>query len=192
MGALMVGWGRVFAIVVVVLLCATIVEAQETVRYYVSEVLAAETVFVIDPDTGLPVPKALPQRLAIFDAVPRPSFSAVIPTHPVTGIALFAWGIAYVKGDVLSYLAVDRDPRNFRLFQGAEGEQGDLDTTITRLDAVRWGDVTGAQKTAMKNKLTELGVPSGDVTATTSLRAILQKVGRHLHPGFDESRLYVR
>jgi hypothetical protein len=48
--------------------------------------------------------------------------------------------------------------------------------------------VTGARKTAIRNKLASLGIATVDLTTLVSLRFVLQKVGRHLHPGFDETR----
>lgn len=157
------------------------------VRYYVSAILPPETIPPLDPD-------ALFRdywRLALDDALPRPSFSAVIPTHPVTGLPLFTWGIAFVQAN--DWSGVDADPRNFRLFVVSEdSDETSLEGLLQALSTKRWGELTRARQNAINAKLEQLGIPKRVRKSTESLRFVLQEIGQYLQPGFDESKLYVR
>ena len=159
----------------------------QTTRYYISDILPpVNPATCTNPDLEC----KLFYRLALHDANPRPSFSAIIPTSPTTGIPLFSFGLAYVKCRVDDCLAADLDGRNFRLFQGAEGFHTTFDSIMIGIDTTIWGDVVGV-KTAIKNKLESLGIATIDITSVVSLRYILQKVVRHLSPGSNELNLRV-
>lgn len=157
----------------------TFAQAQEVkVRYYISTVLLPD----IDKDY---------QRLALDDAVPRPDFSAKIPTLP-NGKAAFTWGIAYVKAS--DWSGVDADPRNIRLFAGAEGDLRDQAALLTKLSTTRWdaAGVSDTQRQKMRNMCITLGISVVDISPSVSLRQILRKVGTFLQPDFDETKMSVQ
>ena len=154
------------------------------VRYYLSQILPPDPA----PPPELDLPWKDYWRLSLDDAVPRVSFTTEIPRLP-DGLPAFAWGLAYVKGE--DFTGVDADIRNFRLFQGHEGVRTDLRDLLTRLDAQTWSNLTQAMRTNIRARLASLGISTADVTGTVSLRAIMQKVGRHLRPGFNELTMYV-
>ena len=149
-----------------------------SVRYYISQVLP--------PDEELDNR----YRVAIFDATPRVGFSAHIPTTP-DGIPAFPWALAFCKGDDFS--GVDADPRNIRLFDGAEGDdKPEVEALIEWSNTARWSELRTVSRNRIRSALAERGVPVGDIAGTTSMRAILQKIGRFLDPNFNELRLFVR
>ena len=161
-------------------LCLPILaHAQEvTMRYYISQVLL--------PDATKDY-----QRLALDDAIPHPDFAAKIPTLP-NGIAAFTWGIAYVKAS--DWSGVDADPRNIRLFAGAEGSQKTQKELLDRLSTTRWDDasVTDVQRQKIRNACINLGISIVDISPSISLRQVLRKVGTFLQPDFDETRFSVQ
>lgn len=153
--------------------------AQEaTVRYYISQVLP--------PDQNKDY-----QRLALDDAVPHPDFVANIPTLP-NGLAAFTWGIAYVKA--IDWTGVDTDPRNMRLFAGAEGNPLNQQALLDKLSTTRWdaAGVSDTQRQKMRNLCIQLGISVVDISPSISLRQILRKVGTFLQPDFDETKFSVQ
>lgn len=156
-------------------------------RYYVSQVLPPEPTPPPDPET---TPWKNYWRLAIDDASPRVAFAAHIPTLP-NGTPSFPWGIAFAKGE--DWSGVDADPRNIRLFDSAEGEdKAEIEDLIAWSNATAWRDVGVVRRNRIRATLANWGVETGDITNATSMRAILQKIGRFLHPTFDETKLFVR
>ena len=161
----------------------------QTARYYISDVLPpVNPATCTNPDVEC---KTF-YRVAIYDASPRPSFVAVIPTFRDTGVPAFSWAIVFTRGT--DYTAVDADARNFRLFQGAEDNPAptSVEQILANLDRDDWSLLTGAQKTAIKLKLDQIGVPTTDITGAFNLRTLLQRVGRRLNPSYNEALEYVR
>lgn len=169
---------RAFAFTVLFLLLgfSALSHAQEvTVRYYISAVLLPDQ----DKDY---------QRLALDDANPRPlAFSNEIVTLP-NGKAAFSWGISYVKA--IDWSGIDADPRNIRLFAGAEGSPKNQAELLNTLSTTRWdaAKVSDTQRQKMRNICIDLGVSVVDISPSISLRQILRKVGTFLKPDFDESK----
>lgn len=148
-------------------------QEADVIRLYISEVIGP-------PDLDF-------YTTALQEVSPRPAgfrAQAAIPVHPGTGVPVSTWALVVVSITDGNWGPIDADARNFRLFQGGEGERATSLTLLLTLDAVRWGDLS--RRTVVRNKLQEVGVPVGDITNTTSLRAVLQKVGRHLFPAFNE------
>lgn len=147
-------------------------------RYYISQVLLPDQ----DKDY---------QRLALDDADPHPNFSATIPTLP-DGKAAFTWGIAYASAS--DWSGVDADPRNIRLFAGAEGTVKTQKELLDKLSTTRWDDVSvsDVQRQKMRNTCINLGISVVDISPSISLRQILRKVGTFLQADFDESKMWVQ
>lgn len=159
------------------LLLAAQAHAQEviTVRYYMSEILA--------PTEEKPF-----YRVAIADAVPgAEAWHTDIPTDPQTGIPLFAHALVNVEAK--DWSGIDADARNIRLDGGAIADQSSSRDLLTQYSTKRWDDLTGAQRTKLRDTMRSLGVPTADLDPNVSLRSVLQKIGRYLNPTFDETKL---
>lgn len=156
-----------------------------SLRYYISRILP--------PDPQPADPEVVWKdyfRVAMDDLNPRPSFAAHIPSLP-SGAPAFGWALVYAKAT--DWSAVDASPTtdNFRLFQTAGDDQDTLAGLLDTLSTIRWSNLTQNRRTTIRNRLQAEGIPVADITNTTSMRAILQKVGRHLHPDFSEVNLHV-
>jgi len=159
------------------LLLAAQAHAQEViaVRYYMAEILA--------PTEEKPF-----YRVSIADAVPgAEAWHTDIPTDPQTGIPLFTHALVNVEAKDWSGIAADA--RNIRIDGGAVADQSTTRDLLTQFSVKRWNDLSGAQRTKLRDTMRALGVPTADLDTNVSLRAVLQKIGRYLNPTFDETKL---
>lgn len=154
-------------------------------RYYISNVLPPDP-----PPTDPDVAWKNSYRLAISDANVNAPFSYHFEIPPLPDqTPAFAWGLAICRTTV--WTAIDADARNFRLFQGDEGDQETLEDLLARLDSRTMGALTTARRNNIRNKATGLGLSTADMGNTVSLRVILQKFARFLRPNFDETKFYI-
>jgi hypothetical protein len=97
------------------------------------------------------------------------NWSALIPSKP-DGTPLFAWALCAVNA--ADHSALDADSLLDKL------PQIDLDRTLA--------DLTAGQRAALASRLQALGVDTSGVSASTTLRQVLRRIGQTLVGDFDE------
>jgi len=103
---------------------------------------------------------------------PKVPSRATIPNN-AAGAPLFPWSLVWVKD--------------------AQTAQANADTTFFGLPAIALDSpistaLTGAQVTALLNKLTSLSVSTAGITGASTLRAVLVRAGTTLISSFDPTR----
>jgi hypothetical protein len=102
------------------------------------------------------------------------NWSAVIPSKP-DGTPRFAWALCIVAA--ADHSALEADALLDKL------PNIDLDRTLA--------DLSAAQRTALATRLQALGVDTSGVSASTTMRQVLRRVGQTLAADFDEGQFGV-
>lgn len=101
------------------------------------------------------------------------SYAAVIKSEdagPNRGHPVFAWALVLVTGTAAQLNTLDADP----------------DITIIGIDIDRpFGALTQARQDRFTAALAARGIDAGQITPATTVRELVERIGRHHVPGFS-------